>query len=1216
MAQKKVIADGSLAATHAAYALSEIATIYPISPIAEMGELADQWSCQGRLNVYGQPMQVKVLESELGAAGACHGAAAGGALATTFTNSQGLLLMIPNMYKMAGNLYPVVFHIGARTVATHALSIFGDHSDVMAVRATGFTMMASTSVQEAHDMAIVAHLSAIESSVPVLHFFDAYRTANEMQNVELLDYSDIASLVDMDKVAAFRRRAMNPEHSDTRGTAQNPDIFFQAREACNPYYDAVPAIVQAKMDALAALTGRHYRIFDYYGDPQAEYVTVAMGSGSKVLEQAVDYLNARGYRVGHINVRLYRPFSAKDFVAAIPATARVVAVLDRDKEPGAVGEPLYTDVCAALFEQGRQVRVIGGRYGLSSKDFNIGMAKAVFDEMAAPQPRRRFTVGIDDDVTHLSLSYDPNIDAVDSSCRQVVFYGIGNDGTVGATKQIASIIYDKTGMHVQAHFQYSAKKSFGYTISQLRYSKEPVRAPYDIVRADYVGCNKCTYVGKYDLLGNLADGGIFVLNSPWTAAQMEKFIPASMKRIVASRHIRFYNVDASAIASRHGLGAHINVIMEAVFFKLTGVVPFDEAIAAVKSAAAAMYGHEGQNVVEANAAAIDEAAAAVVQIDYPASWATASTAEEEAARKAYLASLPEWVARVAVPMNELKGDRLPVSAMSADGVFPAGTTAYEKRSVATFIPRWDADKCIECVECSFVCSHAAIRPVVATQAELADAPGTFVTKDAWGKALEGMKWRIQVYPDDCTGCASCSTVCPAQALPMVPVESDREVQRENLAFAQAHIASKAGLLPRFSILGSQLYEPLLEFSGACGGCGETPYVKLLTQLFGEHTVIANATGCSSIWGADAPSMSYCRNSKGLGPAWGNSLFEDNAEYGYGIAVALGHRRQALIELAESALGDADTDAELKSALEAWMKVKDDCDSSYAAGLEVKRIVAAKPQAKYAAQIAAAADLLGKKSVWAIGGDGWAYDIGFAGIDHVLASGIDINILVMDTQCYSNTGGQTSKATPYGACTKFSYNGKREYHKNLGQMMMTYRNVYVASVAIGGNMNQVVQAFKEAAAYPGPSIIIAYCPCLMFGIKQSLSHSIIQQRRGVQTHFWPIYRFAPDAKENPLTFDEPYDYPQATDLPEPPQWTPKPWVHENIVSFGASAPRNGADNPLVVDSGTAAPEPLKPMLMDEDRFMELPARVGADEADQVFARLEQASRLNVTRLLND
>lgn len=1217
MAQHKMIIDGAAAATYVAYAMSEIAAIYPISPIAEMGELADKWAATGRKNLFGQTMVVRELESELGAAGTVHGAAAGGAYPTTFTCSQGLLLMIPNMFKMAGGLLPAVFHVGARTVATHALSIYGDHSDVMACRSTGFAMMTSASVQENHDLAIVAHLAAMESSLPMLHFFDAYRTANEIQTLSVVDYDDLRPLLPMDKIAAFRARAMNPEHSDLRGSAQNPDIFFQNREACNRYYDALPGIVQSQMDKVATITGRQYHLFDYTGHPEAEYVTVSMGSSCEVMDETVNYLNSIGYKVGHVKVRLYRPFASEAFLATLPPSVKAIAALDRDKEPGAVGEPLFVDVCAALFEASRTIKVIGGRYGLSSKDFNVGMGKAIFDELAKPDPKRRFTVGINDDVTHLSLDYDGSIDPIVADTKQVTFYGIGNDGTVGATKQAARIIGADTQYHVQAHFEYSAKKSGGYTISQLRYAMHPIKAAYDIVEADYVGCNKATYVGRFPMLDNIRKGGIFVLNSLWTPEQIQSALPPSVKRQIAAKKLRFYNVNAVAIAHKHNLGEHINVIMEAAFFKLMCGsqlnLDLNEAIASLKQQAAAMYGHEGESVVEANNAAIDDALGAIVEINYPASWADIPDDEEIAAREAYLATMPKWVREVAIPMLEMKGSSLPVSKMTADGVFPAGESAYEHRRIAEFIPKWDAEKCIECTECSFVCSHAAIRPYVATASEMEGAPSTFAVKDAWAKPLAGMKWRIQIYPDDCTGCASCSTVCPAQALPMTPVGDIRDGETANLKFAKEHISSKSGLLPRFSIPGSQLYTPLLEFSGACGGCGETPYVKLLTQLFGEHLIIANATGCSSVWGADAPSMVYCRNENGLGPAWGNSLFEDNAEYGYGIALGLNQRRALLADIVNQAIADPATDPSFRNLLQNWAEVKDDYDKSYSASLPIKKFVAANPSARYADEISAMADLLGRKSVWAVGGDGWAYDIGFAGLDHVLASGIDINVLVLDTQCYSNTGGQTSKATPYGACTKYSYEGKRQYCKDLGRMMMTYRNVYVASVAIGGNMSQVVEALKEAEAYPGPSIVIAYCPCLMHGIKQSLSHSIIQQRNAVESQFWPIYRFNPARGENPLQFDEPWAYTQSPAMQAPPKWSPKPWVKENIIAFGASAPRNGADNPLIVDSDIEPPSSIDSMVDCETRFTELPARTSEPTAEEMYQRLESSGRDCIDRL---
>ncbi len=1205
--------DGCLAATYVAYALSEVATIYPITPIAEMGEVADRWAMQGRKNVFGQTMQVKELESELGAAGATHGVADGGALATTFTSSQGLMLMLPNMYKIAGNLLPAVFHIGSRVVGTHALSIFCDHSDVMACRTTGFAMLCSSSVQETHDLAIVAHLAAIESSVPFLHWMDGFRTSNEMQSIDVVSYEALKALVPWEKVAAFRSRGMNPEHSDVRGTAQNPDIYFQNREAYNKYYDAVPAIVQQKMDQVAALTGRAYHLMDYVGDPDAEYVTISMASSSDVIDETVQALQVLGYKVGHIKVRLYRPFPKEAFLAALPQSCKRIAVLDRDKEPGAPGEPLYQDVATALFESGRNVQAIRGRYGLGSKDFNPGMAKAVFDELARENPKKQFTVGITDDVTNLSIDYEKDFDPIADDCKQIIFYGIGNDGTVGATKQAASIIGADTNLYAQAYFNYSAKKSGGYTISQLRFADHPIRAAYGIVEADYVGCNKDTYIEKYDMLDRLKPGGIFVLNSQWTTMeQLEEALPAKVKRQIAQKKVKFYNVNAIDLAHRHHLGEHINMIMEAVFFKLLDIIPLDEAITALKKSVETTYGHEGQLVVQNNWAAIDEAVDAMHLIDYPDAWLQAQPTQDDRKREAYIASLPEWERTVGMPMLQLQGNELPVSKMIADGVFPAGTTAYEKRKIAAFIPIWDKDKCIECTECSFVCSHAAIRPFIATDSEMEGAPASYETKEAWDGALKGMHWRIQIYPDDCTGCASCSTVCPAGALPMQPVSEHRKVENINLSFAKAQVSSKAGAIPRQTILGSQLYTPLLEFSGACGGCGETPYVKLLTQLFGEHTVIANATGCSSIWGANAPSQAYCRNDQGLGPAWGNSLFEDNAEYGYGIAVALAHRRQGLIDLACTAVEDPETDADLCEALSDWLAVKNDYEKSYSAGLKVKEFITKNANAKYAAQIAPNADVLGKKSVWIVGGDGWAYDIGFAGLDHVLASGIDINMLVLDTQCYSNTGGQTSKATPYGACTKYSYTGKREYHKNLGQMMMTYRNVYVASVAIGGNMNQVVKAFSEAEAYPGPSIVIAYCPCLMFGIKDSLSHSVIAQREAVENKFWPIYRFNPNNKENPLFFDPLVKIPEAQPLPPAPKWSPKPWVRERIISFGESAPQVVKGSPLIVDYAGMTLD-MQPMLLNQTRFAVLGQRVSAAEAQAIYDRLKSASIGNAERI---
>lgn len=1147
---KKTILDGCTAAAHVAYALSEVATIYPITPIASMGETADAWAASGRLNVFGSKMEVKEMESELGAAGATHGALCGGALATTFTSSQGLMLMIPNMYKIAGERLPGVFHVGCRSLATHALSIFGDHQDAMACRATGFAMLASDSVQATMDLALVAHLAAIESSVPFLHMFDGFRTSNEMQSIEAIEYVDMLPLVDMGKVEAFRRRAMNPEHPDTRGTAQNPDVYFQNSERSNADYDSLPAVVEQCMEKVGKLTGREYHIFDYIGSPEAEYVTVSIGSSCDVAEVAVKWLVDHGYKVGHVKVRLYRPWNSDAFMKCLPTTVKVVAALDRTKEPGSMGEPLFLDVCSSVQESGRAIKVIGGRYGLASKDFTPAMMRAIFDEMAKEEPRRRFTVGINDDLTHLSLEVGPKLDPLAGAAYQSVFYGIGADGTVGATKQAASIISNHSDYYSQAYFSYSAKKSGGYTISELRFSKEPVKAEYRIESADYVGCNKSMYVDRYDMLSRAKDGAIFVLNSPWKAEEMERRLPASMRREIARKKLKFYNIDATAVASRNGLGSRVNMVTEAVFFRLTDIIPYEEAVEALKESVKIAYGHEGADVVSANCRAIDEAITSLEEINYPDSWATSEDAPVEERKNE-----PEWVVRVARPMLRLEGDRLPVSAMPVGGVVPCGTTAYEKRRIAIDVPEWDPAKCVQCAICSTVCAHAAIRPFVAEPKEIADSPEGFATVDAKASALKGMKWRIQTYVEDCTGCGSCVTMCPGHALSMTPLSSQLPLQPELLLYAQTHVGDKSGAIPRGSVVGSQLYQPLLEFSGACGGCGETPYVKMLTQLMGERIVIANATGCSSIWGANMPSQAYCANSKGCGPAWGNSLFEDNAEYGYGIATALLHRRESLAAEVSRLVADPAADPSLVALLKEWQSEKEDYGKSAASADKIKEWLAAHPGLSWAEAVEKDADLLARKSVWAIGGDGWAFDIGFAGLDHVLASGLNINMLVMDTQCYSNTGGQTSKATPLSACAKYSYDGKRVFKKNLGEMMITYGNVYVASVALGGNMMQTIKALQEAEAYEGPSIVIAYCPCIEHGIKAGMSKSIVAEREAVATGFWPLYRYDP-TKETPLTIDTP-----ATALKE-----------------------------------------MLPFLEGENRFAMLSSRVGTTTASSLFATL--------------
>lgn len=1115
MANVKKIVDGCTAATYVAYAFSEVATIYPITPIASMGETADRWNSEGLKNLFGSTMQVKEMESELGAAGATHGALSAGALATTFTASQGLMLMIPNMYKISGELLPGVFHVGCRSLATHALSIFGDHQDVMACRATGFSLLASASVQEAHDLAIVAHLSAIEGRVPVLHFFDGWRTSNEMDTISLVPYQDLLPLVPKDKILEFRKRSMNPEHPDLRGSAQNSDVYFQNREAANKYYNAFADIIQANMDKIAPLVGVNYHLFDYYGAPDADRLIITMGSSGDVVQETVDYLNNSGEKTGVIKVRLYRPFSVKHLLAAIPESIKSIAVLDRTKEPGAEGEPLYQDVATALYKAGRQVKLIGGRYGLSSKEFDPSMAKRIFDELKQENPKDGFTIGINDDVTFTSLEVEDHIVTLDPKISQAIFYGIGSDGTVGATKMAAQIIGNAENLYAQAYFHYSAKKSGGYTISELRMSQDPIIASYGIENADFVMCNKDTYTGRFDIIKNLREGGILVINSNWTVEDMDKEFPSSLKQGIAQKRIKLYNLDAVKIAIENNLGVRINTIMLIAFLKLAPIIPFEEAFAKLKDLIASTYKHEGGEVVQNNLAAIEAAAEAITPIVYPENWGLAAEKPEDHQ------DWPEYIKKIASPCMKLEGDDLPVSAFTPDGIMPMGTTAYEKRRIAINIPEWDVEKCVECTLCSYVCPHATIRPYLLDTAEKQNAPEDMTSKAARYKELEGLQWRIQVYPEDCTGCGSCSVICPGHALTMKPLDSQIETQIPLLNYAQQHITLKDNLLPRNTIAGSQMHQPLLQFSGACAGCGETPYVKLLTQLMGERLLIANATGCSSIWGANFPSNAYCTDRFGRGPAWGNSLFEDNAEYGFGIAVAIAHRRQHLIDLAQTSVTDPKIPVELKTALQNWLSVKNDKVKSDIMGKEAIKVLEKYTDYPNAEEMSDNSDLFAKKSVWIIGGDGWAYDIGFAGLDHVMAQNIDVNVLVMDTECYSNTGGQTSKATPIGSTAKYSYDGKRTYKKDLGRMMMTYGTVYVASISLGANYMQGLQAFEEADAFEGPSIVIAYCPCINHGIRAGMSHSIVEEKLAVKCGYWPLYRFNPEntAKgEKPLKVD--------------------------------------------------------------------------------------------------
>lgn len=1110
--------DGNEAAAYASYAFTEVTAIYPITPSSTMAELVDEWSAHGMKNIFGQPVKVVEMQSEAGAAGAVHGSLQAGALTTTYTASQGLLLMIPNMYKISGELLPGVFHVSARALAAHSLSIFGDHQDVMAVRQAGFAMLSSANVQEAMDLGFITHLSAIKARVPFLHFFDGFRTSHEIQKVEVVEYEDVAKLLDYQAVQEFKDRALNPEHPVLRGSAQNPDIYFQGKEASNKFYEAIPDIVENYMQEMKKITGREYHPFDYYGAPDAEKIIIAMGSVCETIEETIDYLAAKGEKVGVIKVHLYRPFSVKYFLNVLPKTVKKIAILDRTKENGSLGEPLYLDIVKVFYENELKPIIVGGRYGLGSKDVTPSQILAVFNNLKQDKPKNRFTIGINDDVSFTSLPIEEEIQTAPEGTIGCKFWGLGSDGTVGANKEAIKIIGDHTDLYSQAYFQYDSKKSGGVTISHLRFGKKPIKSPYFVSDADYVACHNTGYVYQYDLFKGLKKNGTFVLNCPWKEEDLTEKLPAALRSYIAKNNISFYITDAVAIATEVGLGGRINMIMQAAFFKLANVIPVDEAIAYLKKSVEKAYGKKGQSIVDMNNKAIDRSIEALVKVNVPATWADAK--EDNAAIK----EEPEFITKILRPMTRLDGDDLPVSAFNGreDGTFPAGTSSYEKRGIAVQVPEWQAENCIQCNQCSFVCPHAAIRPFLLSEAEAQNAPVNFQMKKATGKELEGLQYRIQVSPYDCTGCGNCAEICPAKekALVMKPVEEQAAQQSDNWEFATT-ITYKNDLVAPTNVKNSQFAQPLFEFSGACAGCGEAAYLKLLSQLFGDRTMIANATGCTSIYSGSAPSTPYTTNAEGKGPAWANSLFEDNAEYGLGMHVGVKQNREKLAQLIEQALETAISD-ELKQAFVEWLAGKNNAAVTKAATAKIIPALIREAEGnELLSQILVKKNDLIKKSQWIIGGDGWAYDIGYGGLDHVLASGEDVNVLVVDTEVYSNTGGQSSKATPTAAVAKFQAAGKRIRKKDLGMMAMSYGYVYVAQVCMGANMSQTLKAFQEAEQYDGPSIIIAYAPCINHGIKAGMSKSIIEGKKAVEAGYWHMYRFNPelsDKGQNPFVLD--------------------------------------------------------------------------------------------------
>ena len=1116
--RRQMTLDGNTAAAHISYAFTEVATIYPITPSSVMAEEVDRWSSEGRKNLFGNRVAVREMQSEAGAAGAMHGSLQGGALTSTYTASQGLMLMLPVMFRITGELLPGVFHVSSRSVATNGFSIFGDHQDVMTARPTGVLMLASSSVQECMDLAAVAHLTAIKARLPIIHFFDGFRTSHEVQKIEVLEYEELASLLNWKAVADFRDRALNPDHPVLRGCTMNPDIYFQIREAVNKFYQPVPDIVQGYMDDINRLTGRDYRLVNYYGSPTADKVIIAMGSGCEVIRETIEYQNAQGDNYGLLQIHLFQPFPAEQLIAALPATVKRIAVLDRTKEPGAAGEPLYLDVRNTFYGLPDAPLIVGGRFGIASKEFTPHEVMAVYRNLEQERPANGFTVGINDDVTFLSLPpYSDQIDSQPEGTTACKFWGLGSDGTVSANKAAIKIIGDHTSMYAQAYFVYDSKKSGGITVSHLRFGHKPIQSAYLINRADFIACHNQAYVHSYDLLDGLKPGGRFLLNCVWNESELEKELPAALKKAISNSGAEFYTINAVKIANDLGLGGRINMIMQAAFFKLTDIMPIDEAVKYLKEAVVDSYGHQGQEVVDMNYQAIEAGLSQIVKKSVPASW---RTAEDKPVKSI---QTPKFVTEFIEPVNRQQGDNLPVSTFDGweDGSFPTGTTQYEKRGISLKVPQWIADKCAQCNQCSFVCPHGVLRPLLLTDEELSTAPPGIEHQAA--KGFQGLHYTMGISAVDCTGCGNCVDVCPVKdkALDMVPLAENRQAMERSWEYLKNINPVDLDPKQRASLKGSQFLRPLLEFSAACAGCGETPYAKLITQLFGDRMMVSNSAGCATVWGGGAPAISYCKNHLGHGPAWGHSLFEDNAEFGFGLSLGSKAVRNGLADKARSIIEANQAPAEVHSAMSDWL---DGFDLAEGTRLRSSRLAEAlKPHIENhdLAALFAHRDYFTKRSYWIFGGDGWAYDIGYGGLDHVLASGENVNVFVFDTEVYSNTGGQSSKSTPTGAVAKFAAAGKETKKKDLGRMAMSYGYVYVAQVCMGADRNQTLKAIVEAESYDGPSLIIGYAPCVNHGIKGGLGGAQRQQRRAVESGYWALYRFNPEKEkngENPFSLD--------------------------------------------------------------------------------------------------